>query len=132
MYLNSMSVTWTARIQTFLTFCKLLAISIIIVPGMYQLFKGETPSSIKSSSTSFSSSPSSHGITSTSFILNPQLKTSISRTFSLSSSLLLFKNILRHHTEHTAAKLIWPPLSCKKKTKNKTCTVNKTLMPFRL
>uniref|UniRef100_A0A3B5B0D1 Cystine/glutamate transporter n=1 Tax=Stegastes partitus TaxID=144197 RepID=A0A3B5B0D1_9TELE len=42
MYLNSMSVTWTARIQIFLTFSKLLAIGIIIVPGMYQLFKGET------------------------------------------------------------------------------------------
>uniref|UniRef100_UPI0037E8B16B cystine/glutamate transporter n=1 Tax=Semicossyphus pulcher TaxID=241346 RepID=UPI0037E8B16B len=42
MYLNSMSVTWSARIQIFLTCCKLLAISIIIVPGMYQLFKGET------------------------------------------------------------------------------------------
>ncbi|XP_045887352.1 cystine/glutamate transporter [Micropterus dolomieu] len=42
MYLNSMSVTWTARIQIFLTFSKLLAIAIIIVPGMYQLFKGET------------------------------------------------------------------------------------------
>uniref|UniRef100_A0A3B4ESA8 Cystine/glutamate transporter n=1 Tax=Pundamilia nyererei TaxID=303518 RepID=A0A3B4ESA8_9CICH len=42
MYLNSMSVTWTARIQIFLTVSKLLAIAIIIVPGMYQLFKGET------------------------------------------------------------------------------------------
>ncbi|XP_067375004.1 cystine/glutamate transporter isoform X3 [Channa argus] len=42
MYLNSMSVTWTARVQTFLTFCKLLAITTIIVSGMYQLFKGET------------------------------------------------------------------------------------------
>ncbi|KAM3843139.1 cystine/glutamate transporter [Diretmus argenteus] len=42
MYLNSMSVTWTARIQIMLTFSKLLAIAIIIVPGMYQLFKGET------------------------------------------------------------------------------------------
>lgn len=42
MYLNCMSVTWTARIQIFLTFSKLLAIGIIIVPGMYQLFKGET------------------------------------------------------------------------------------------
>ncbi|XP_041653615.1 cystine/glutamate transporter [Cheilinus undulatus] len=42
MYLNSMSVTWTTRIQIFLTFSKLLAIAIIIVPGMYQLFKGET------------------------------------------------------------------------------------------
>lgn len=40
MYLNSMSVTWTARIQIFLTVSKLLAIAIIIVPGMYQLFKG--------------------------------------------------------------------------------------------
>ncbi|CAB1416240.1 unnamed protein product [Pleuronectes platessa] len=42
MYLNSMSVTWSARIQIFLTFSKLLAIAIIIVPGLYQLFKGET------------------------------------------------------------------------------------------
>ncbi|XP_026186637.1 cystine/glutamate transporter [Mastacembelus armatus] len=42
MYLNSMSVTWTAKIQIFLTITKLLAIIIIIVPGMYQLFKGET------------------------------------------------------------------------------------------
>uniref|UniRef100_A0A8C5H8V8 Cystine/glutamate transporter n=1 Tax=Gouania willdenowi TaxID=441366 RepID=A0A8C5H8V8_GOUWI len=42
MYLNSMSVTWTARIQNILTLSKLLAIAIIIVPGMYQLFKGET------------------------------------------------------------------------------------------
>uniref|UniRef100_A0A8C4E6Q4 Cystine/glutamate transporter n=1 Tax=Dicentrarchus labrax TaxID=13489 RepID=A0A8C4E6Q4_DICLA len=42
MYLNSMSVTWTARIQIVLTCSKLLAIAIIIVPGMYQLFKGET------------------------------------------------------------------------------------------
>ncbi|XP_070818555.1 cystine/glutamate transporter [Chaetodon trifascialis] len=41
-YLNSVSVTWTARIQIFLTFSKLLAIAVIIVPGMYQLFKGET------------------------------------------------------------------------------------------
>uniref|UniRef100_A0A8D3BW53 Cystine/glutamate transporter n=1 Tax=Scophthalmus maximus TaxID=52904 RepID=A0A8D3BW53_SCOMX len=42
MYLNSISVTWTARIQIFLTFSKLLVIAIIIVPGLYQLFKGET------------------------------------------------------------------------------------------
>ncbi|CAL8264375.1 unnamed protein product [Lota lota] len=42
MYLNSMSVTWTARIQIFLTIAKLIAISIIILPGMYLLFKGET------------------------------------------------------------------------------------------
>ncbi|XP_040904381.1 cystine/glutamate transporter [Toxotes jaculatrix] len=41
-YLNSMSVTWTARIQIVLTLSKLLAIAIIIVPGLYQLFKGET------------------------------------------------------------------------------------------
>ncbi|XP_022540095.1 cystine/glutamate transporter [Astyanax mexicanus] len=42
MYINSMSVSWTARLQIFLTFSKLLAIAIIIVPGLYQLFKGET------------------------------------------------------------------------------------------
>lgn len=42
MCLNSMSVTWTARIQIVLTFSKLLAITLIIVPGLYQLFKGET------------------------------------------------------------------------------------------
>ncbi|KAL7886326.1 hypothetical protein AOLI_G00066210 [Acnodon oligacanthus] len=42
MYLNSMSVSWTARLQIFLTFSKLLAIGIIIIPGLYQLSKGET------------------------------------------------------------------------------------------
>ncbi|KAM6979725.1 cystine/glutamate transporter [Aplochiton taeniatus] len=42
MYLNSMSVSWTNRIQIILTFSKLLAIVVIIVPGLYQLFKGET------------------------------------------------------------------------------------------
>lgn len=42
MYLNGMSVTWTTRIQIFLTCSKLLAIAIIIVPGMYLLFRGET------------------------------------------------------------------------------------------
>ncbi|XP_017293738.1 cystine/glutamate transporter [Kryptolebias marmoratus] len=42
MYLNSMSVTWTARIQILLTLSKLLAITTIIVLGMYQLFKGQT------------------------------------------------------------------------------------------
>ncbi|XP_071313928.1 cystine/glutamate transporter isoform X2 [Trachinotus anak] len=42
MYLNSMSVTWTARIQIFLTVSKLIAIAFIIAPGLYQLFKGET------------------------------------------------------------------------------------------
>uniref|UniRef100_A0A8C3YTD5 Solute carrier family 7 member 11 n=1 Tax=Catagonus wagneri TaxID=51154 RepID=A0A8C3YTD5_9CETA len=39
MVLNSMSVSWSARIQIFLTFCKLTAILIIIVPGMMQLIK---------------------------------------------------------------------------------------------
>lgn len=47
LYLNSISVTWSARIQIILTFTKLLAITIIIVPGMYQLFKGK---SLKSAS----------------------------------------------------------------------------------
>ncbi|XP_072898791.1 cystine/glutamate transporter-like isoform X1 [Hemitrygon akajei] len=42
MYINSISVSWTARLQIFLTFCKLVAILIIIIPGMVQLFKGET------------------------------------------------------------------------------------------
>ncbi|KAB5570927.1 hypothetical protein PHYPO_G00219070 [Pangasianodon hypophthalmus] len=42
MYINSMSVSWTARLQIFLTFSKLLAMAIIIVPGLYQLFRGET------------------------------------------------------------------------------------------
>ncbi|EMP32168.1 Cystine/glutamate transporter [Chelonia mydas] len=39
MVLNSMSVSWSARIQIFLTFCKLIAILIIIVPGVMQLIK---------------------------------------------------------------------------------------------
>ncbi|KAI5624923.1 cystine/glutamate transporter [Silurus asotus] len=42
MYINSMSVSWTARLQIFLTFSKLLAMAIIIIPGLYQLFRGET------------------------------------------------------------------------------------------
>ncbi|KAE8630347.1 hypothetical protein XENTR_v10000789 [Xenopus tropicalis] len=42
MVLNSVSVSWSARIQIFLTFCKLIAILIIIVPGVLQLIKGET------------------------------------------------------------------------------------------
>uniref|UniRef100_G3WGE3 Cystine/glutamate transporter n=1 Tax=Sarcophilus harrisii TaxID=9305 RepID=G3WGE3_SARHA len=42
MILNSMSVSWSARIQIFLTFFKLTAILIIIVPGVMQLIKGET------------------------------------------------------------------------------------------
>uniref|UniRef100_A0A7M4EKZ4 Cystine/glutamate transporter n=1 Tax=Crocodylus porosus TaxID=8502 RepID=A0A7M4EKZ4_CROPO len=41
MVLNSMSVSWSARLQIFLTFCKLVAILIIIVPGVMQLIKGE-------------------------------------------------------------------------------------------
>ncbi|NP_001239111.1 cystine/glutamate transporter [Ovis aries] len=41
MVLNSMSVSWSARIQIFLTFCKLTAILIIIVPGVMQLIKGK-------------------------------------------------------------------------------------------
>ncbi|RXM30065.1 Cystine/glutamate transporter [Acipenser ruthenus] len=52
MYLNSMSVSWTARIQIFLTFCKLVAIGLIIIPGMIQLFKAaQLTSSIICSST---------------------------------------------------------------------------------
>ncbi|XP_051933656.1 cystine/glutamate transporter-like [Hippocampus zosterae] len=42
MYTNSMSVIWTARIQIFFTLCKLVAISTITIPGLYQFFKGET------------------------------------------------------------------------------------------
>uniref|UniRef100_A0A8C8VFD5 Cystine/glutamate transporter n=1 Tax=Pelusios castaneus TaxID=367368 RepID=A0A8C8VFD5_9SAUR len=42
MVLNSLSVSWSTRIQIFLTFCKLVAILIIIVPGVMQLIKGET------------------------------------------------------------------------------------------
>ncbi|KAG8134602.1 hypothetical protein E2320_007714 [Naja naja] len=42
MVLNSMSVSWSARLQIFLTFCKLVAILIIIVPGVMQLIRGET------------------------------------------------------------------------------------------
>ncbi|XP_012689359.2 cystine/glutamate transporter isoform X1 [Clupea harengus] len=42
MYLNCMSVSWTARLQIFLTGCKLLAMAIIIIPGFYQLYKGNT------------------------------------------------------------------------------------------
>uniref|UniRef100_A0A8C5M292 Cystine/glutamate transporter n=1 Tax=Leptobrachium leishanense TaxID=445787 RepID=A0A8C5M292_9ANUR len=42
MVLNSVSVSWSARIQIILTFSKLIAILIIIVPGVMQLIKGET------------------------------------------------------------------------------------------
>uniref|UniRef100_A0A3B4AFQ6 Cystine/glutamate transporter n=1 Tax=Periophthalmus magnuspinnatus TaxID=409849 RepID=A0A3B4AFQ6_9GOBI len=42
MYLNAMSVTWSARVQIFLTFSKLLAIAIIVVPGLYLIMTGET------------------------------------------------------------------------------------------
>lgn len=40
MYLNSLSVSWTARVQNVLTLSKLLAIGVIIIPGVVQLFKG--------------------------------------------------------------------------------------------
>ncbi|XP_055015081.1 cystine/glutamate transporter [Boleophthalmus pectinirostris] len=42
MYLNAMSVTWSARVQIFLTFSKLLAIAIIVLPGLYRILTGET------------------------------------------------------------------------------------------
>lgn len=42
MYINSMSVSWSARLQICLTFFKLGAILIIIIPGMVLLCKGET------------------------------------------------------------------------------------------
>ncbi|KAJ3587981.1 hypothetical protein NHX12_011575 [Muraenolepis orangiensis] len=42
LFLNSMSVTWTSRIQIFLTFAKLIVILSIILPGLYLLFRGET------------------------------------------------------------------------------------------
>ncbi|XP_032876585.1 cystine/glutamate transporter [Amblyraja radiata] len=42
MYINSMSVSWSARLQICLTFFKLGAILIIVIPGMVLLFKGET------------------------------------------------------------------------------------------
>ncbi|XP_075049327.1 cystine/glutamate transporter-like [Mixophyes fleayi] len=40
--LNSMSVSCSTRIQIFLTFCKIIALLMIIVPGVMQLIKGET------------------------------------------------------------------------------------------
>ncbi|XP_020823161.1 cystine/glutamate transporter [Phascolarctos cinereus] len=42
MVLNSMSISWTSRMQMFLTLCKLIAILIIIVLGVMQLIKGQT------------------------------------------------------------------------------------------
>ncbi|CAL9706632.1 unnamed protein product [Knipowitschia caucasica] len=42
MYLNAMSVTWSARVQIFLTASKLLAMGIIIIPGLYRLLAGDT------------------------------------------------------------------------------------------
>ncbi|XP_072408340.1 cystine/glutamate transporter-like isoform X1 [Chiloscyllium punctatum] len=41
-YINSCSVNWTARIQVILTIFKLLAIGLIIVPGMMALSEGRT------------------------------------------------------------------------------------------
>nr|7CCS_B Chain B, Consensus mutated Anionic Amino Acid Transporter Light Chain, Xc- System [Homo sapiens] len=40
--LNSLSVKWSARVQDFFTAAKLLALLIIIVPGVVQLIKGQT------------------------------------------------------------------------------------------
>ncbi|XP_072292004.1 cystine/glutamate transporter [Eucyclogobius newberryi] len=42
MYLNAMSVTWSARVQILLTCCKLLALALIVAPGLYLLLTGET------------------------------------------------------------------------------------------
>ncbi|XP_078719355.1 cystine/glutamate transporter [Lampetra fluviatilis] len=42
MFINSASVSWTARLQTFLTFSKLAAVGIIIIPGIIHLAKGNT------------------------------------------------------------------------------------------
>uniref|UniRef100_UPI00398F854D cystine/glutamate transporter-like n=1 Tax=Pristiophorus japonicus TaxID=55135 RepID=UPI00398F854D len=39
-YVNSCSVNWTARIQIILTFSKLMALGLIIVPGMMALAQG--------------------------------------------------------------------------------------------
>uniref|UniRef100_UPI00358DDC7E cystine/glutamate transporter-like n=1 Tax=Myxine glutinosa TaxID=7769 RepID=UPI00358DDC7E len=37
MFVNSMSVSWTAKLQNFLTCCKLVALSIVIIPGLIHL-----------------------------------------------------------------------------------------------
>uniref|UniRef100_A0A8C4QE45 Solute carrier family 7 member 11 n=1 Tax=Eptatretus burgeri TaxID=7764 RepID=A0A8C4QE45_EPTBU len=37
MFVNSMSVSWTAKLQNFLTCCKLVALSIVIIPGVIHL-----------------------------------------------------------------------------------------------
>ncbi|XP_043917582.1 cystine/glutamate transporter [Protopterus annectens] len=42
MFLNGTSVSWSARIQMFLACCKLVAIMVVIVPGLILLFKGQT------------------------------------------------------------------------------------------
>ncbi|XP_032893389.1 cystine/glutamate transporter-like [Amblyraja radiata] len=41
-FINSWSVNWTARIQIILTFSKLVALGLIIVPGMMALAQGRT------------------------------------------------------------------------------------------
>uniref|UniRef100_A0A4W3HGG7 Cystine/glutamate transporter-like n=1 Tax=Callorhinchus milii TaxID=7868 RepID=A0A4W3HGG7_CALMI len=41
-FLNCWSVSWTARIQTIFLFAKLLAIGLIIIPGIMVLFQGMT------------------------------------------------------------------------------------------
>ncbi|KAK7922245.1 hypothetical protein WMY93_009147 [Mugilogobius chulae] len=52
MYLNAMSVTWSARVQIVLTCSKLLAIVIIVVPGIYRLLTGETSNFVNAFDTS--------------------------------------------------------------------------------
>ncbi|XP_038070106.1 cystine/glutamate transporter-like [Patiria miniata] len=41
-YLNSVSVTWTTRVQVFLTIAKVIGLTIIIITGIVLLFKGQT------------------------------------------------------------------------------------------
>ncbi|XP_033626493.1 cystine/glutamate transporter-like [Asterias rubens] len=41
-YINSVSVTWTTRVQVFLTIAKVIGLAIIIFTGIVMLFKGET------------------------------------------------------------------------------------------
>ena len=39
-YINSVSVTWTTRVQVFLTIAKVIGLAIIIFTGIVMLFKG--------------------------------------------------------------------------------------------
>ncbi|XP_022094471.1 cystine/glutamate transporter-like [Acanthaster planci] len=41
-YLNSVSVTWTTRVQVFLTIAKVIGLTIIIITGIVLLFQGKT------------------------------------------------------------------------------------------